>query len=277
MRTAPIVAVAIATGLLLAGCTGEAAPVPSGASSEPPAAEAPVAEGAATPSLPEIAVGTVVATGTLVPVLGSTSGEVIVTALGGNDYSIDIVDFVSDRTEEPDAYLWPDPPGGEVDCSGNLTGAHGINEQRSGPGGFRWRWYFGSFNTSDERGKGDPAHMDALVLRDGDSLTPHSEGPRCLDSMTAYAPLTWTLPIFHEVPPVVDGGPRDGARGTTTSDDAGLLGYVVAEGDDSRAVAERFGLAMEDFVYCNPNLGGATDHPNLRPGSTQALRAPSRS
>ncbi|WP_284232581.1 hypothetical protein [Arenivirga flava] len=95
--------------------------------------------------------------------------------------------------------------------------------------------------------------------------------------MTAYAPLTWTLPVFHEVPPVVDGGPREGASGTTTSDGTGLLGYEVAEGDDSRAVAERFGLAMEDFVYCNPNLGGATDHPHLRPGSTQALRAPARS
>ncbi|GMA28943.1 LptM family lipoprotein [Arenivirga flava] len=132
MRTAPIVAVAIATLLLLAGCTGEAGPEPT------PSAESRTVERspdvAAEPALPDIAVGTVVATGTLVPVLGSTSGEVIVTALGGNDYSIDIVDFVSDRADEPDAYLWPDPPGGEVDCSGNLTGAHGINEERSGSG-----------------------------------------------------------------------------------------------------------------------------------------------
>jgi hypothetical protein len=274
MRAGPIIAVAIATGLLLTGCTAVAEPQPTAS----PIAEAtsePVPEPSATE--PEIEVGTVVATGTLTPVLGAQSGEVVITALGGNDYSIELIDYVSDRTDEPDAYLWPDPPGGEVDCSGNLTGAHGINEQRSGPEGFRWRWYFGSFNTPDERGKGDPAHMDALVLRDGDSLTPHSAGPRCLDSMTAYAPLTWALPVFHEVPPVGDGGPREGAQGTTTSDDTGLLGYVVAEGDDSRAVAQRFGLAMEDFVYLNPNLGGATDHPNLRPGSTQALRAPARS
>ncbi len=274
MRAAPIVAVATATGLLLTGCTGEAVP----ATTASPVADATIAPAPSpSASLPEIPVGTVVATGSLVSVLGSHSGDVVVTALGGNDYSIELIDFVSDRDAEPDAYLWPDPPGGEVDCSGNLTGAHGINEQRSGPDGMRWRWYFGSFNTSDERGKGDPAHMDALVLRDGDSLTPHSEGPKCLDSMTAYAPLTWTLPVFHEVPPVVDGGPREGARGTTTSDGTGLLGYEVAEGDDSLAVAERFGLAMDDFVYLNPNLGGATDHPNLRPGSTQALRAPARS
>lgn len=268
MRAAPIIVVAIATGLLLAGCTGESVPGPTPSASQTPSATIDLST-----ERPEVPVGTVVATGELISVLGANRGRVEITASGGKNYAIRVLDFETDRAERPDIYLWPDPPGGEVDCSGNLTGAFGLG----GRPGQTTRWYFGVRNTPDEKAKGDPAHFDALVLRDGDSLRPHSEGPSCLNDMTAYAPLTWTLPVFHEVPPVVDGGPREGASGTTTSDGTGLLGYEVAEGDDSRAVAERFGLAMEDFVYFNPNLGGATDHPNLRPGSTQALRAPARS
>ena len=268
MRAAPIIAVAIATGLLLTGCTGVAEPEPTvSPSSTSTATIAPTPSPSATKPL--VPAGTPVATGELISVLGSSSGTVRITATGRNDYRVEVLDFRTGRAETPTISFWPDPPGGEVDCSDNLSGVH----SPGGRPGESVGWYVGSLISADAPGKGDPAHFDALVLSDTESLG----GQGCFNNMTAYAPLTWTLPVFHEQPPVVDGGPREGATGATTSDDTGLLGYVVAEGDDSRDVAERFGLAMEDFVYCNPNLGGATDHPNLRPGSTQALRAPARS
>lgn len=266
MRAAPIIAVAIATGLLLTGCTGLAEPQPTVS----PIAEAtsePVPSPSATKPL--VPAGTVVATGELISVLGSSSGTVRITATGRNDYRVEVLDFRTDRAETPTISFWPDPPGGEVDCSDNLSGVHSTGGRPGEPVG----WYVGSVISADAPGRGDPAHFDALVLSDAESLG----GQGCFNNITAYAPLTWTLPVFHELTPVVDGGAREGANGTTASDETGLLGYVVADGDDSRAVAERFGLAMEDFVYLNPDLGGVTDHPDLRPGSTQALRAPARS
>lgn len=272
MRAAPIIVVAIATGLLLTGCTGVVEQEPT-VEYDMPVDSSPVPTVTEATTTPLVAAGTIVATGSLVARLGTTTGEVAIVANGDGTYQIDVTGYSSDVEERPQIRLSPEPLGGEVDCSDNLTGPPSFGTQVAVDGRFSQHWSEGMVDPT-ERGFQDPAHFDEFVVQSFDERLP-SRG--CFNSVLAHAPLTWTLPVFHEMPPVVDGGPREGANGTTTSDDTGLVGYLVAEGDDSRAVAERFGLAMEDFVYCNPNLGGATDHPNLRPGSTQALRAPARS
>jgi LysM repeat protein len=50
---------------------------------------------------------------------------------------------------------------------------------------------------------------------------------------------------------VVDAGPRDGASGAVVTRDGHPVTYPVAPNDSITAVAQRFGISVDDLFYLN--------------------------
>jgi LysM repeat protein len=56
--------------------------------------------------------------------------------------------------------------------------------------------------------------------------------------------------------PAFDGGPTQGAEGSSSVTSSGHYVYVVASGDTPFAIASRFGLCLADLYGSNPGLDG---------------------
>jgi hypothetical protein len=76
----------------------------------------------------------------------------------------------------------------------------------------------------------------------------------CAYRIVAQAPLEWTFPPLRpDLATLDDAGAAPGATGTVDTDaDGRALTYVAAADDTPRAVAERFGISVEDLSYLNP-------------------------
>jgi LysM repeat protein len=57
---------------------------------------------------------------------------------------------------------------------------------------------------------------------------------------------------------VVDSGIRTGGTGVVTMVDGKPASYAVAPDDVMKAIAERFGITVDDILYLNPTRMGGT-------------------
>jgi hypothetical protein len=68
----------------------------------------------------------------------------------------------------------------------------------------------------------------------------------------------------------IDGGARSSAAGTVTAttDSDAPQSYLIAPGDITDVVAQRFGISVEDLIWLNANLHVFGDRQYLYAGTT---------
>jgi hypothetical protein len=102
-------------------------------------------------------------------------------------------------------------------------------------------------------GGDDPSFIDGAVV--AIYLESDHEQTGCGRTILATAPFTWTIPDMHPGLEIVDSGPAEGATGTVTGERDRLIDYTVASGDVISAIADRFGVTVDDLGYLNPFRG----------------------
>ena len=83
----------------------------------------------------------------------------------------------------------------------------------------------------------------------------------------------WSIPARQTNVHPVDGGTREFAAGTITSRTAtgAPKGYLVAPGDLTADVAQRFGISVQDLIWLNTNLQVFGSEQYLYEGTTLNL------
>ncbi|KJC65759.1 LysM peptidoglycan-binding domain-containing protein [Agreia bicolorata] len=231
--------------LLLAGCSADAGtptPSPSASGSQ---------DGAATDNTrPVLAPGTTAATGAFVDtgaVTGAVTGSVALRVNDTGVFELVVNDLVvSDGTAvqftlTADA-LQPDEQCLDSDWRfglGQADAGHDPAAELVFPIG-----------GSDGIGQGDLSFIrEVVVTRAAAGGAPDKA---CPIPIVSHAPLAWNTPDMRPGLDVVDEGPATGAMGVVTLDGGDPLSYTVAQGDTLAAVAERFGIALDDLFYLNP-------------------------
>jgi hypothetical protein len=109
---------------------------------------------------------------------------------------------------------------------------------------------------------GDPSYLRSVVVNRypiGAGFVSQST-PDCYEPTIASATLEWSLPDMRtHLGTLVDAGPDDAARGTTTDDDGTPVSYRTAAGDTLLAIAHRFQVSTDDLIYLNPRRPSSYD------------------
>jgi hypothetical protein len=243
---APLAAVT-ALALLLAGCTATAAPAASThthtvtavVGGSRPAAPSP-APTTGTPFADEFQylppAGTVMGTGTLGDVKGHATGAVTVSVAPDLRFQLSISGFATSAGPGLTAALSVDRfgPTAGLPTVPAVDDPVGVIQGSSGDQVL-------PFDSSGRRDRGDLSYFNSVELV--------SDGV-----VFAAAPMTWSIPDFFPGLTVKDSGPRPYARGTVTSYDGRPASYAVWGNDNSQAVADRFGITLDQLFYLNPQL-----------------------
>lgn len=185
-------------------------------------------------------VGTVMATGSFDPAEGVTGTVELVVGSGGFTH-IRVTGFNSTLPAEAELILSPFPLTAERTCLDGF--AIGLGAVPSD----------GDLQSIDlsKFGGDDPSFLDGAVMamRVESDVTAHDGGRTIL----ARAPFTWSIPDLRPGLFVVDSGPTNGAEGDVTlGEDGDPAEYTVASGDVYSAIADRFGISVDDLDYLNP-------------------------
>ncbi|WP_374945790.1 LysM domain-containing protein [Agreia sp.] len=103
---------------------------------------------------------------------------------------------------------------------------------------------------SDGIGQGDLSFIREVVVTRAPSGAALDKA--CPIPLVSHAALVWSTPDLRPGLAVADSGARIGAMGTVTLDGGDPTAYTVAQGDTLAAVADRFGIALDDLFYLNP-------------------------
>jgi LysM repeat protein len=103
---------------------------------------------------------------------------------------------------------------------------------------------------------GPPSYLGTLVTYSSASSgagIPVELGP---NKVLAVNTVQWAIPLRQTNVHPVDGGARTYASGTVTAKtSAGApKRYLIAPGDVTAVVAQRFGISVEDLIWLNANL-----------------------
>ncbi|WP_223691318.1 LysM peptidoglycan-binding domain-containing protein [Leifsonia poae] len=235
----PVRPVAVAllaiVALALSGCAVSA---PAAGARTPPATSPTPTS---TP-LPNVVLIGVIGTGAFATPDGSTVGSATITADPGG-FHVSLSGFHS--TEPGELQLGLSPWAIGTPCladthTASLGDISSLGDLRGLP--------IGEWN-------GDPSIFRTLVLS-VPALNPRTgaavDGDGCVLTPLATAPITWTVPDTRPGLHVADAGPRTGATGTVTQESGAPATYLVAAGDAVSAIADRFGISMDDVEFLNP-------------------------
>jgi hypothetical protein len=201
-------------------------------------------------SRPVVAPGTTVATGTFSSSgesAGPVSGSVSIGPSEEGVFELTIRDLVVQDGSAVQFTLTADSLApGEVCLDSDWRFGVGRSEPGQDPG----TPLLLPIGGSDGIGQGDLSFIREVVVTDApDGSTPD---PDCPIPIVAHASLTWNLPDMRPGLAVADAGPATGAQGLTAVVDGEPVSYTVAQGDTLAAIAERFGLELDDLFYLNP-------------------------
>lgn len=225
--------------LLLAGCSADGAPAPSETGT--------VQDGAAAEdSRPVIAPGTTAATGAFVDT-SAVTGSVSIRVNDTGIFELVVTDLVVPDSSAVQFTLTADALSPDEQCL-DSDWRFGLGQAEQGhdpsvPLVF-------PIGGSDGIGQGDLSFIrEVVVTRAASGGAPDKA---CPIPLLSHAPLVWSIPDLRPGLEVVDSGPVTGAMGTVTLAGAEPATYTVAQGDTLAAVADRFGIALDDLFYLNP-------------------------
>ncbi|MFF1632557.1 LysM peptidoglycan-binding domain-containing protein [Leifsonia sp. NPDC058248] len=258
-----VTVLAVLTGCALFGGAGHpspartrhATPTPS---PTPSAIRPGVAIGSATPTpvitptpiptITSVPKGTVVAEGDVASPKGSIHFHYRMIADGDNTYTAEYSHFTSTVPVPVSVTLIDIPP-----RVGDGLTYHGIGDH---PLGGPTRSTAPASSASLDLGQ--PSYLSTLVtyssVASADGV-PVELGP---NKVLAVDTVHWSVPVRQSNVHPVDSGARQFAAGSVTSRTAGGAprGYLVAQGDTTTIVAQRFGISVEDLIWLNPDLPG---------------------
>jgi len=233
---------ALATVFLVAGCTAP--------STDPVAAvPAVAAEDPFTP--PTVPVG-IVATGELVSPDGLVSGSVEIR-WDGEEYLAELVDYAN-STQERLSLAFTDDLLAPGDC---VWERYQINFEVDGNGD----WYGPHDGRMPVGEVGDPTFLSTAVIVVYGPVA--VEWPGCGERSLAWAALDWDLPTPSPGIVVIDGGEQAGAQGSVTLAGGQPSSYLTRQGDSLAAIAERFGISVDELQYLNPHRPWAAANRSL--------------
>ena len=218
----------VAVVLVLAGCT---APPPQAVESSPPTPTA----------IPD---GTVLATGQFDPDDG-VSGTVELLSAAGGSYVVRLTGFASSASPTASLLLSPYPLPAERTCLDAF--ALDLGSMPAGESDHPILPF------DEYMGSGDPSFLDGAVI--GMYVEADRLEHDCGRTILARAPFTWAVTDLHPQVAVTDTGEASGARGVVTLADGVPVSYAVASGDVLDAIADRFGVSVDDLVWLNPFRG----------------------
>jgi hypothetical protein len=236
------------------------------ATPDPAQSRAATAPPASTPSptLTPVPAGTVVAEGDVTSPKGSIHFHYRMVANGDNTYSAEYSDFTSTVPVPVSVTLIDIPP-----SVGDGLTYHGVGDhQLGGP-----TTSAAPPSTASLGSEGQPSYLGTLVTY---SSAPDANGvPVELgpDKVLAVNSVSWNIPVRETNVHPVDGGTRAYAAGTVTATTASgaPASYLIAAGDITSVVADRFGISVQDLIWLNANLQVFGDQQYLYEGTTLNL------
>lgn len=230
--------------LLLAGCSADAgAPAPGASGSTQDG-------GAGDDARPAIAAGTTAATGSFVDTdasAESVSGSIAIRVNDAGIFELVVDDLVVTDGAAAQFTLTADALAPDEQCL-DSDWRFGLGQADAGHDPAAEMVF--PIGGSDGIGQGDLSFIrEVVVTRAAAGGAPDKA---CPIPIVAHAPLAWSIPDLRPGLSVVDSGPVTGAMGTVTLHGDEPTTYTVAQGDALAAVADRFGIALDDLFYLNP-------------------------
>jgi LysM repeat protein len=197
--------------------------------------------------LTSIPQGTVVAQGDVASPKGSIHFHYRMVADGDNTYSAQYSGFTSIVPVPVSVTLIDIPP----KIGDGLT-YHGVGDhQLGGP-----TTTAAPASSASLGNVGQPTYLGTLVTYSSAASAngvPTELGP---NKVLAVNTVRWSIPVRQTNVHPVDGGARAYASGPVTAKTASGAPkrYLVAAGDITAVVAQRFGISIEDLIWLNANL-----------------------
>jgi LysM repeat protein len=207
----------------------------------------PVSTPVPIPTLTSIPRGTVVAEGDVASPKGSIHFHYRMVAGGDDTYSAQYSGFTSTLPVPVSVTLIDVPP----KVGDGLT-YHGVGDhQLGGP-----TTTAAPASSASLGNVSQPAYLGTLVTYSSAASTtgiPTEIGP---NKILAVNTVHWSIPARQSNVHPVDGGARAYASGAVTAKttSGAPKRYLVAAGDITSVVAQRFGISIEDLIWLNANL-----------------------
>jgi LysM repeat protein len=224
----------------------------------------PVSAAFPSPTITAIPRGTVVASGDVASPKGSIHFHYAMVANGDNTFSAQYSGFTSTVPVPISVTLLDVAP-----RVGDGVTYHGIGDHQLG----------GPTTTAAPSSSvvlnsaGPPSYLGTLVTYSSASSAngiPVELGP---NKVLAVNTVQWGIPLRQTDVHPADGGTRAYASGTVTAKTAtgAPKRYLVAPGDVTAVVAQRFGISVEDLIWLNEHLEVFGDQQYLYEGTTLNL------
>ncbi|SMQ68454.1 LysM domain-containing protein [Agreia sp. VKM Ac-1783] len=232
--------------LLLSGCSADAGtPAPS------PNAGGPQGGAAQDDARPVLAPGTTAATGTFVDTgaaSGAITGSVAITVDDEGIFQLVVTDLSVTDGLATQFTLTADSLSPDEACL-DSDWRFGLGQVDAGHDPAAALVF--PIGGSDGIGQGDLSFIREVVLTR--APTGGTVDKACPIPIVSHAPLVWNIPDMRPGLDVEDSGASAGAMGIVTLDsDDKPIAYTVAQGDTLSAIAQRFGIALDDLFYLNP-------------------------
>ena len=237
--------------------TASPSPSPSPRAATPPPQEA--AEEA--PYITPIPAGTVVANGDVTSPKGSIHFRYRVVAVGDGTFSAEWSDITSTLPVSVQAAFVEIAPAVGDGITAPGDGAALLAEPASG-----------TTSTSSVLPIGQPSYLRTLVVSTADA-PPDAPVEISTGKVLAVAPVAWSVPARATNIAPVDSGATAFASGTVTATTAAGAPkrYLVAAGDLTDVVAQRFGISVSALIYLNQGLEVLDAEQHLLEGTTLIL------
>jgi hypothetical protein len=229
-----------------------------------PATPGPVSAAFPSPTIAPIPRGTVVASGDVASPKGSIHFHYAMVANGDNTFSAQYSGFTSTVPVPISVTLLDVAP-----RVGDGLTYHGVGDhQLGGP------TTAGALASSAVLNSvGPPSYLGTLATYSSATSAqgiPVELGP---NKILAVNTVHWTIPLRPTNVRPADGGTRAYASGAVTAKTTtgAPKRYLVAPGDITAVVAQRFGISVEDLIWLNANLEVFGDQQYLYEGTTLNL------
>jgi hypothetical protein len=235
---------------------------PNPALSRPATAE-PASTPEPSPTITPVPAGTVVAEGDVASPKGSIHFHYRVVANGDNTYTAQYSGFTS-TVPVPVSVTFIDVPPSVGD---GLT-YHGVGDHQLGGPTTTAQSSSASLGSESQ-----PSYLGTLVtyssVPSGDGV-PVELGP---NKVLAVNTVSWHVPARQTNVHPHDAGARAFATGTVTATtaDGAPKSYLIAPGDITDVVAQRFGISVADLIWLNSDLQVFGDQQYLYEGTTLNL------
>ncbi|CAN5370280.1 hypothetical protein BH09ACT1_BH09ACT1_03610 [soil metagenome] len=216
------------------------------------------------PTISEIPAGTVVASGDVASPKGSIHFHYTVTANGDSTFSANYSSFTSTVPVPISVTLLEILPKVNDGLTYHGVGDHQLGGPTTAPA---------SASSVALASAGPPSYLVALVTYSSATSAaglPVELGP---NKVLAVNTVKWSIPARTTNVHPVDHGAIQFATGTVTATAAGggPKRYLIAPGDLTETVAQRFGISVQDLIWLNAGLQVFGDQQYLYSGTTLNL------